>query len=500
MHVYGSMKYAGFEVLNALPPVAEGFEGRVVQLDDGNIFGFHQGEWLLQGSLTQSVTSQPSVDPLDDAGDILALDVDGKLNSGFIRDDARLPAQSDPATVNQFLQSDGTNANWVTFAGSGLNPVFIDETYAGSYQTGDNYIMGHSTAFTINLPPATDGDRIGFMNSSEAASWADENVTLVADGSDTIDGDPTLICDVDRVWVELYAEAGNWQTRDPFQPVGGGGSGGFAPVFVTSADSPIIPNSNTNYITDTTGGMIDFQLQDVNSTFQGFSFQVSDGYANAATGEKGNWHINPVRLIPAGSDEIDEDGNATFLCDVQNSNCTIIAEFGQSRWVVEDDIVPKDQDGIVEATPTVAGVVRSVTPDIVDASETSKGLSSFSGFFEEFSIPVPNGVGTGATCVAYVRREGNIVTLQARLETSSTGPFSSTGTTDTDAIPDWAKPIGTVYSEFTPFSFVSNLWTQVSVSAGGTLSFLKYDMDESDIRTAWGANQTSLWSTISYPV
>lgn len=298
MKVHGPLEQAGYEVLTSLPADVDSFPGRIVALNDGNIYTYFEGEWKLTGSLTQAVKTQPSIDPADDAGDILGLDTDGKLNSGFLRDTDKLPDQSG-ATDGQVLTTTTGVATWEDPAGGGggLEVEYRNTDFTAEF--GKHYLVDTgSNIVNVTLPsiaavPVEEQGNAKCRFSDEGRSWHVNSMNLIPASGDKIydaDVDETYECDVMLTWVQIQRSADTiWNMDHVFQPI----------------ENPFSNNAIANDITSPTYTFVETDLNAL--------MQYTENSAN-----------NIDMTIPAGLGDIGDTltvikggtGDVNFLPDV----------------------------------------------------------------------------------------------------------------------------------------------------------------------------------------
>jgi hypothetical protein len=328
MKVYGALEQAGVEILNALPAVSDAFEGRQMILDDGNVYIFFQSEWRLRGSLTQAVKSIPSQDPLDDAGDILALDVDGHINTGFIRDTDKVPDQSG-ATAGQVLTTDGTTQTWEDSTG-GLVVEYKNTDFTAEF--GKHYLVDTAAqVVNIALPEIsglTSGQReLAKMRFSDyARNWHNNNAVVtpaVGDKVYTGGVDEPWNLDVALTWLQIQAgQTNEWNMDHVFQAVESQ-FGNNKTKFI-SGDPYVLTEDDLNvYIAIASGGAAVNIEVPMGLGKSGDTFTVIKGISD------------PVSFVPAVGVDINSTGS--FTLGGQWATATII-QILPDTWVLTGEI------------------------------------------------------------------------------------------------------------------------------------------------------------------
>jgi len=81
-------------------------------------------------------------------------------------------------------------------------------------------VLADSTAgpFNLMLPPAGNvGHKVAIMDGAPAGSWATNNVSVVPDGTNLLDGvNANFVLDVDNGWVEIIDDGTEWIVRTEF--------------------------------------------------------------------------------------------------------------------------------------------------------------------------------------------------------------------------------------------------------------------------------------------
>lgn len=132
-------------------------------------------------SLRERVESTGS----DDAGMLPILDEGGKLDTSLFRADALRDLIDGPGSV--------TTATGPATPSVGVGITALVNVAAG--------------AVTISLPAThAEGSRIAIKLTSAAAY----DCTIDPNGSQTIDGEPTLVLSTDYEWAELISDGTNW--------------------------------------------------------------------------------------------------------------------------------------------------------------------------------------------------------------------------------------------------------------------------------------------------
>ena len=146
----------------------------------------------------------------DDSG------ADGFLN-GNDGDDITLATDGSLTLV---YKNSTSRWNVVGGAGSGSGGLQLENlTGTGTLLENKHYLVTGGP-YTVTLPAGKANSVIRL--SDTANGWGTNNITLAANGAETIDGDATLILDVEGVWVQLMWDtvAGEWKSDDPLNPQG----------------------------------------------------------------------------------------------------------------------------------------------------------------------------------------------------------------------------------------------------------------------------------------
>jgi hypothetical protein len=158
------------------------------------------------------------------------------------------------------LVGDNTNSNWIktgSGAGGGLTPVFIDSgtTPAFTAEVGNHYFVDATTA-AVAVTLTQDEGQVRFSEGSATGSWGTNSVTITSGGGQTIEGDATLVGDVDNTWFQLTLNEGktDWLTEDAFVPTfsdgtTGTGEGGINYVTNSDAETDVITGVTATNIT-----------------------------------------------------------------------------------------------------------------------------------------------------------------------------------------------------------------------------------------------------------
>jgi hypothetical protein len=121
---------------------------------------------------------------------------------------------------------EAASTNWIVITpvtagagegGGGLTPTPIGAD-PGSTETGLDYIMTAEFNTLTVTTIATANERMR-VSKTAGVSWATTPVTVSSAGSDTFNGDATLVLDSDGVdYVDLISESGNWIVQFPVTP------------------------------------------------------------------------------------------------------------------------------------------------------------------------------------------------------------------------------------------------------------------------------------------
>lgn len=148
-----------------------------VQCDASNVYAaFDQALYLLARAYTDSVA--------------------------FEMADGELPGQS--GNAGKVLTTDGSTASW----GYEKRPWELKTTGFTAEINGRYELDSSGGTIAVTLPAATNsGSAIEFRDKGSAGT---NNITLTRAGSDTINGDTTLVVDVDRAAFALIDRSGSW--------------------------------------------------------------------------------------------------------------------------------------------------------------------------------------------------------------------------------------------------------------------------------------------------
>ena len=136
------------------------------------------------------------------------------LNVGGISDRLMIENTSDTTTPlidGQFGTSADTRPEFVKINGR-FQTWWITVTATFTAQFGDKILADTATtsAFTITLPPGVEGDEVSFADA--ASNWGTDNLTIAADGTDTILGSATLVLSTNDAAARFVFFGTNWVT------------------------------------------------------------------------------------------------------------------------------------------------------------------------------------------------------------------------------------------------------------------------------------------------
>lgn len=192
--------------------------------------------------------------------------------------------------------------------------------------------------------------------------------------------------------------------------------GGLTPQKIVFADSPVTVKDGTNYLVDTTGGIVTFNVAAGSSALlqfgvknNGSDFTVNKARVTCATA---TIFIPDLGVVGAGDYfEIDAPVEA------------ILFDWDGTRWVASMSGV-KDLTTIVSASPTSAGLVDTSAQSFSGVKTFNDGIKlddaagqTALNFYASGSVAA-NGDFTGTV---YYTRVGNLVTITSTVLTHGTG-------------------------------------------------------------------------------
>lgn len=272
--------------------------------------------------------------------------------------------------------------------GGGLTPVLIDETFSDVAVDGTLYMIDHSASFSIQLPPNAAGLKMGFMDVHGGTSFADAPVTLVPDGTDTVDGDNEgLEMDVAETWAEVNGtDTGDWKRRDAIVPsVIGSGSGvsGLTPVIIDETFTDVAEDRTLYMINHAAAFSIQLPNIADTSMIRFVDISLSTDFAE-----------NPVTLIPQAGETID-GADTGYVQDVAKT-WNEVNGGDPTNWNIRDAITPTE----------VGSGGGGLTPVIIDETFTDEAQAQILYMIRHgasFSIQLPTlsqGVTIGFTNIS----------------------------------------------------------------------------------------------------
>ena len=125
-------------------------------------------------------------------------------------EDIKLPVNASVYTIY-----DSSVGRWKVIGGAGAGGLTLANVSATLNPAVKNthYLTDSSGgAFTITLPAGEEGAVFRF--SDVTGSWSTNNVTISPDGAETINGDTSLILDIDSTWAQLMWDGTEWKLDD----------------------------------------------------------------------------------------------------------------------------------------------------------------------------------------------------------------------------------------------------------------------------------------------
>jgi hypothetical protein len=124
-----------------------------------------------------------------------------------------------PGALDQVLSTNGVDQlSWLTVSAGGLTPLAVDNTDSPvTVEAGIHYLADLSGGTIVFNAPAG-VDEAAFRISDVSGASETNNATVNANGAETIDGDSSLIIDVNEAWVQFSWDGTEWVTDDPISP------------------------------------------------------------------------------------------------------------------------------------------------------------------------------------------------------------------------------------------------------------------------------------------
>ena len=121
-----------------------------------------------------------------------------------------------PVNGSVYLMHDSDVGRWKVISGAGgaggLTLANVSATLNPAVKNTHYLTDSSGGAFTITLPAGEENSVFRF--SDVTGSWSTNNITISPDGAETINGDTSLILDIDSTWAQLMWDGTEWKLDD----------------------------------------------------------------------------------------------------------------------------------------------------------------------------------------------------------------------------------------------------------------------------------------------